>query len=33
MRYRWVKRPWHDVIGGLLLVGCAITMLILAMVL
>ena len=29
--YRWVKRPWHDIIGGLLLAGCGITLLILAL--
>ena len=33
MRYRWVKRPWHDAVGGLLLAGCGITVLILTMVL
>ena len=26
--YRWVKRPWHDIIGGLLLAGCAVVLLI-----
>lgn len=31
MRYHWVKRPWHDVVGGILLAGLAITLLILAM--
>ncbi len=28
MRYRWVKRPWHDAVGGLLLLGCAVVLLI-----
>jgi hypothetical protein len=31
MRYHWVKRPWHDVVGGIFLAGLAIVVLMLAL--
>lgn len=33
IRYHWVKRPWHDAVGGLLVAGLAVCILVMSLVL